>query len=129
MHRFLDDGRISIHNNLAEQQLRNLGLGRHNWTFFANENGLRWYTNFRSLIASCYLHQLNPREYLEEILRLAPHWPVHRMLQLAPKFWLETRKQLDDHQRRIILPPWEISNVTESTDASEGSESELDIAG
>lgn len=129
LHRFLDDGRISIHNNLAEQQLRNLGQGRHNWTFFANENGLRWYTTFRSLIASCYLHQLNPREYLEEILRLAPHWSVHRMLELAPKFWADTRKKLDDHQRRIILPPWEISAVSESTRASEAAKPELAIAG
>ena len=109
LRRFLADARIAIHNNLAEQQLRNLGLGRHNWTFFANENGLRWYTTFRSLIASCYLHQLNPREYLEEILRLAPHWSARRVLELAPKYWAATRKKLDESQRKILLPPWDIS--------------------
>jgi transposase len=107
LHRFVEDGRISLHNNLSEQQLRNLALGRHNWTFFANETGLAWYTTFRSLIASCRLHQLNPEIYLEEILRLAPHWPVTRVLELAPKYWSATREKLDAHQRSIITRPWE----------------------
>lgn len=107
LHRFVDDGRISLHNNLSEQHLRNLALGRHNWTFFANENGLRWYTTFRSLIASCRLHGINPEIYLEEILRLAPHWPVHRVLELAPKYWNSTREKLEGKQRAILRRPWE----------------------
>lgn len=108
LHRFVDDARISLHNNSSEQQLRNLALGRHNWTFFANETGLRWYTTFRSLIASCRLHGLNPQVYLEEVLRLAPHWPVTRVLELAPKHWNRTRANLDSRQRAILIRPWEM---------------------
>ncbi|MCC7073945.1 MAG: IS66 family transposase [Deltaproteobacteria bacterium] len=108
LHRFVDDARISLHNNLSEQHLRNLALGRHNWTFFANETGVRWYTVFRSLIASCRLHGLNAETYLEEVLRLAPHWPAHRVLELAPKYWRLTRERLDDEQRAILARPWEI---------------------
>jgi len=110
LHRFLDDSRIRLSNNLAEQQLRNLAQGRDNWRFFANETGVRWYTNFRSLIASCRLHKLNPEIYLEEILRLAPHWPVPRVLELAPKYWPATREKLDARQRSIISRPWESSD-------------------
>jgi transposase len=80
LHRFLGDGRIQIDNNFSEQQLRNVALGRHNWMFFANENGIAWYTTFRSLIASCRLHGINAQTYLEQVLRLAPHWPITRML-------------------------------------------------
>jgi transposase len=109
LHRFVEDARISLHNNLSEQQLRNLAVGRHNWTFFANETGVRWYTTFRSLIASCRLHQLNPETYLEDILRLAPHWPVTRVLELAPKHWNATRQKLDVQRRAILARPWEIS--------------------
>jgi transposase len=94
LRRFLDDGRVRIDNNLCEQQLRNLVLGRRNWTFFVNPNGLRWYAVFRSLIASCALHGLEPGRYLEEILRLAPHWPLHRMLDLSPRYWSATRAAL-----------------------------------
>jgi transposase len=108
LHRFLEDGRLRLDNNISEGALRNLVLGRHNWQWFANETGLAWYTTFRSLIASCSLHSLNPQDYLEQVLRLAPHWPVTRMLDLSPKYWTRTLAQLSVDQRQILVRPWEI---------------------
>ena len=107
LRRFLDDGWLRIDNNLSEQQLRHGVLGRRNWTFFENPNGLRWYAVFRSLIASCALHGIEPQEYLEEILRLSPHWSTTRMLELSPKHWATTRAALTDDEREIIRRPWE----------------------
>jgi hypothetical protein len=107
LHRFLDDGRIRLDNNWSEQQLRNLVLGLANWSFFANETGLRWYTTFRSLIASCALHRLNPEVYVEQLLRIVPHWPKHRVLELAPKYWLNTVAELEPRWRKILERPWE----------------------
>ena len=66
-------------------------------------------------IASCVLHGLNAEQYLEEVLRLAPHWPVTRVLELAPKDWMRTRAGLDEHQRAIIARPWEIEAALAST--------------
>ena len=114
MRRFLTDGRLRLDNNISEQQLRNLVLGRANWTFFENRAGLSWYATFRSLLASCVLHGLNAQQYLEEVLRLAPHWPVTRVLELAPKYWARTRAALDAQQRAIIAPPWEVEVATSS---------------
>jgi len=107
LRRFLKDGRLRIDNNLSEQQLRHVVLGRRNWTFFENPNGLRWYAVFRSLIASCALHGIEPQDYLEEILRLAPHWSTTRMLELSPKHWAATRAALTADEREIIRRPWE----------------------
>ena len=106
LRQFLTDGRLRLDNNLSEQQLRHLVLGRSNWTFFENRTGLLWYATFRSLIASCVLHGLNAEHYLEEVLRLAPHWPVTRVLELAPKYWARTREGLDETMRAIIKRPW-----------------------
>src|SRR5207302_1492435 len=50
LRRFLDDGRLRLDNSISEQQLRRRVLGRLNWNFFVNREGLRWYTVFRSLI-------------------------------------------------------------------------------
>jgi transposase len=111
LRRFLDDGRLPLDNSVSERGLKNLVLGRLNWLFFANETGLRWYTTFRSLIASCALHGLNPQEYLEQVLRLAPHWSITRMLELAPKYWANTKAGLDAHQREIIARPWETADA------------------
>jgi hypothetical protein len=110
LRRFLEDGSLSLHNSGSEQQLRNLALGRHAWLYFANETGLKWYATFRSLLASCRMHGLNSQLYLEQLLRLAPHWPVTRMLELAPKYWDRTLAGLDDRQRLIITRPWELSS-------------------
>lgn len=112
LHRFLDDGRLRLDNNISEAQLRNLVLGRHNWQWFANETGLRWYTTFRSLIASAALHGLNAQDYLEQLLRLAPHWPVTRVIELAPKYWAQTVAGLDARLRAILRRPWEVEDST-----------------
>jgi hypothetical protein len=114
LRRFLDDGRLSIDNGVSERALRNVVLGLANWTFFANETGLRWYTTFRSLIASAILHRLNCELYMEEMLRLVPHWPRPRVLELSPKYWAETRRKLDARHRAIITPPWESAPAPES---------------
>ncbi len=103
---FLADGRLRLDNNISEQQLRHLVVGRHNWNFFENAGGLRWYAVFRSLIASCTLRGIDPERYLDEVLRLAPHWPTTRMLELAPKYWPTTRAALSTEQRDTIVPPW-----------------------
>ena len=96
----------------TQRELRNLVLGRDAWKYFANRTGVRWYCVFRSLIASCALHGLNPQTYLEQVLRLAPHWPVTRMLDLAPKHWRRTLELLDDRQRRIVAAPWDLEPAT-----------------
>lgn len=115
---FLKNGRLRLDNNLSEQALRYVVVGRSNWKYFENETGLKWFTVFRSLIATCRLHRLNPQTYLEQVLRLAPHWPVNRVLELSPKHWAETVSKLDDHQRAIITPPWELPSRVVTTRAA-----------
>jgi transposase len=115
LRRFLDDGRLPIHNNACEGQLRNLAQGRDNWRYFLNRTGLNWYTTFRSLIASCHLHNINPQTYLEEVLRLAPHWPATQMLQLSPKYWAQTRAALSPEQLACLRSPWASSVESAAT--------------
>lgn len=107
LRRFLEDGRLPIHNNGSEAALRKLVLGRANWMHFENETGLKWYCTFRSLIASCAMHGLNAEQYLEQLLRLAPHWPTTRMIELSPKYWQRTLASLDERGCKIITAPWE----------------------
>jgi transposase len=106
LRRFLENGSLRIDNNVCEGLLRNLVLGLNNWQYFENETGLRWYTVFRSLIASCHLHGLCPQRYLECVLRLAPHWPKRRLLELSPKYWRATAARLTPEQVAIVSPEW-----------------------
>jgi transposase len=104
--RFLTDGRLEADNNGSERQARQIVKGRDNWQHFETPNGLEWYTTFLSLTSSCKLAGINPYEYLEQVLRLARHWPKGDMLALSPKYWKGTVAGLDPRQAQIIEPPW-----------------------
>src|SRR4030042_5906472 len=39
LNRYLDDGILSIDNNLAERVLRTVAIGRQNWLFVGHDNG------------------------------------------------------------------------------------------
>lgn len=88
--RFLGDGRLPIHNNMSELQLRREAVGRKNWLFVGSEDGAIANTTFVSLLASCRLHDVHPWTYLRDIFCLLPNWPAHRMLELAPLNWKAT---------------------------------------
>ncbi len=92
---FLKDGRLPIHNNMSELQLRRQAVGRKNWLFVGSADGAVANTTFVSLLASCRLHDIEPWAYLRDIFCLLPDWPSHRMLELAPLNWQAT-SQLDD---------------------------------
>ena len=96
--RFLDDGRICISNNAAEQALRCVPLGRKAWLFCGSDDHARSTAALYSLIASARLHRLDPEEYLRCLIRLVPLWPDDRMLELSPLFWERTRARLDPNQ-------------------------------
>lgn len=97
--RFLEDGRLPMHNNASELALRRQAIGRKNWLFVASEDGARANTTFVSLLASCQLHGLEPWSYLRDLFCLLPSWPVHRALDLAPAYWHQTMQQEDTQQR------------------------------
>jgi hypothetical protein len=48
-----------------------------------------------SLIATRRLHGVEPRQYLDELMRVLPYWPSARYLELAPQNWTATRARLD----------------------------------
>ena len=97
--RFLADGRLPIHNNFSERQLRREALGRKNWLFVGSEDGGRTNATFVSLLASCQLHGIEPYAYLRDLFCLLPGWPVKRVLELAPVNWEKTLEENDTQQR------------------------------
>jgi transposase len=99
LERFIEDGRLPMHNNVSEQALRRQVVGRKNWLFVGNDDAAEVNTTFVSLLASCRLHSVEPLAYLRDVLCLLPSWPVSRVLDLAPVNWRETSEQPDTQQR------------------------------
>jgi transposase len=97
--RFLEDGRLPIHNNFSEGQLRREAVGRKNWLFVGSDDGGKTNATFVSLLASCQLHGIEPLGYLRDLFCLLPSWPQTRVLELAPSYWEQTLEKPDTQQR------------------------------
>lgn len=90
LQRFVEDGRVAIDNNPAENQLRIVAVGRKNWLFAGSFEGARRAALLYSLVQSCKLANVAPFPYLKDVwLRVATH--DHRRIdELTPKRWAET---------------------------------------
>jgi transposase len=91
----LTDGRLRIDNNWSERELRKVVRIRDAALFAGSTDHAENAGAHLTLIASAKLHNLNPREYIRDLIRVLPCWPEDRYLELAPLFWNQTRARLD----------------------------------
>jgi transposase len=68
--RFLVWGALPIDNTTDERINRPFTIGRNNWMQAGSENGARWMAILYSIITTCKLNNINPEEYLKEVLML-----------------------------------------------------------
>jgi len=69
--RYVDYGEVEISNCWIENQIRPFAVGRRNWLFCGNEQSANKSALLYSLIQSCKLNNINPRSYLEYVLKQA----------------------------------------------------------
>lgn len=87
LERYTADGRLEIDNNLVENQIRPVALGRKNYLFAGSHNGARWAATIYSLVATAKQHQIEPLAYLKDVLsRIADH-PYSKLAELLPPEW------------------------------------------
>ncbi len=65
---YVNDGRVDIDNNLIENAIRPLALGRKNWLFCGNDASAYRAAIVYSLLASCRAANVDPRQWLEHVL-------------------------------------------------------------
>lgn len=70
--RYLDDGRLEIDNNGAENAIRPFVLGRKNWLFSASVKGVKASANLYSLIETAKANGLEPYTYLRMVFTELP---------------------------------------------------------
>jgi hypothetical protein len=89
LQRFLDDGRVPIHNNSCENAIRPVAVGRKNWLFAGSVRGGQAAATVYSLIESCRRVDVDPFLYLRDVLvRVCTH-PASRVEELVPARWKE----------------------------------------
>lgn len=114
LRRVLADARLALDNTRSERALRRIVVGRKNWLFYGSDVHAESAASIFSILASCRLHRIDAEQYLCDVLRVLPHWPSERYIELAPNRWLKTRLRLDaeelsDPVCEITAPPLDSS--------------------
>jgi hypothetical protein len=85
--RYLDDGRYEIDNNLIENSIRPIALGRKNYLFAGSHEGARRLALVYSMAATAKLNGVEPFAWLRDVLaRIADH-PYKQLAKLLPQNW------------------------------------------
>jgi transposase len=89
------DGRYQIDNNLIENAIRPLTLGRKNYLFCGNHDAAENAAIMYSLLGCCKAWDVNPREWLTDVLLKIPAYNKDYSLDLAdllPHNWKASKK-------------------------------------
>jgi transposase len=79
--RFVSDGNLLLDNNITEQQMRDIALGRKNYLFAGSHDSAHRAAGLYSLMRTCAQHGVAPYEYLSDVMhRLAKNVPVEDLL-------------------------------------------------
>ena len=89
--RFLEHPELELSNNLAENSMRPVALGRKNWIHVGSEQAGPKVAAILSVIESCRRLKLPVREYLGSILPGLANLPIQRVGQYTPAAWAASR--------------------------------------
>ncbi len=84
---YLSDPDVPMDTNHLERALRVIPMGRRNWLFCWTEFGAEQVGIIQSLLVSCKLHDINPYEYLVDVLQRVGSHPASRVEELTPRLW------------------------------------------
>ena len=62
-------------------------MGRRNWLFTWTELGVRQVGIVQSLLTTCRLHEINPYDYLVDVLQRVGQHRASRVEELTPRQW------------------------------------------
>ncbi len=78
-----------LDNNVAERAVRPLVLGRKNWLFLGSNDGGEAAGVILSLVQTCRALHINPRVYLEDIMRRLMDHNAQKLEELLPHNWIK----------------------------------------
>jgi transposase len=89
---YTTDAFARLDNNIAERAIRPLAIGRKNWLFFGSADGGEAGAILYSLVQTCRGLNINPREYLEDVMRRLTGHSSQKLYELLPDQWLKSRQ-------------------------------------
>ena len=81
---YTDDGWAEADNNIAENALRMVSLGRKTTCSSVPDHGGERERCCTALIGTCKLNGVEPESYLRYVLDVIADWPINRVSELLP---------------------------------------------
>lgn len=89
---FLEEAALEVDNNLCENGMRPLALGRKNWMFVGSEQAGVRAARIASIVETCRRMEIDPQKYLIDVLAaIAKGTPANQMASLTPKRWKQAQ--------------------------------------
>jgi transposase len=85
--RFLEYPELELSNNLAENAMRPVALGRKNWIHLGSKEAGPRVAAILSIVETCRRLSLPIRDYLASVLPGLDDFPAHRVVELTPSAW------------------------------------------
>jgi transposase len=85
--RFLDYPVLELSNNLAENAIRPVALGRRNWIHVGSKEAGPRVAAIISVVETCRRLKIPVRDYLGSVLPGLGDFPVSRITELTPAAW------------------------------------------
>jgi len=82
--RYIEDGRFEIDNNSIENAIRPLALGRKNYMFSGSHPAAQKAAMMYSFFATCKANQVEPYQWLKDVLERIPQHRANRLDDLLP---------------------------------------------
>jgi len=79
------DGKLRIDNNLIENSIRPVAIGRKNYLFAGNHEAAQRSAMLYSLFATCKLHNVNPIEWLTYVFENINDHKINAVHELLPQ--------------------------------------------
>lgn len=84
---YLDHAFLQIDNNLVENAIRPTVLGRKNYLFSGSHDAAQRSAMFYSFIGSCKMNEINPEEWLADVLEKIKDTKSSQLHTLLPNNW------------------------------------------
>jgi hypothetical protein len=90
--RFLDYPELELSNNLAENSMRPIAIGRRNWTHLGHEKAGPRVAAILSVVETCRRLKIPVREYLADVLPGLANMSIQRLPELTPTAWAANQR-------------------------------------
>ena len=81
---YAHDGRLEIDNNLVENAIRPIAIGRKNYLFAGSHEAAQTAAMFYSLLGTCKLKAIEPFQWLKNLFEILPDYKANKLEELLP---------------------------------------------